>query len=129
VVAGKAQSLYGGSVVIQKDAQKVDSSQSHKALVISKGAKASAFPELEVHADDVKATHGSSTGQMNKDEIFYLKSRGLSQEDSIHLLSEAFVRDVVLKVSDPHVRGLLEDLVGMWLPDFVREMESQWQKN
>jgi|GEM_PF-1896420 Fe-S cluster assembly protein SufD len=127
VVSGSAQSLYGGSVIIQKDAQKSDSSQSHKALLVAPAAKASAFPELEVHADDVKATHGSSTGQMNPEEIFYLKSRALSQGEAVHLLSEAFVKDVVLKISDAGLRLLMESLLEQALPDFVRVMESRWR--
>lgn len=128
VVADKAHSLFGGNIVIDKDAQKVDSSQSHKALLLSKGAKASAFPELEVNADDVKAAHGSSTGQMDADQIFYLKSRGLSEADATHLLSEAFVKDVILKQSDGKVRRVLEELLSQMLPQFVGQMESKWVK-
>lgn len=127
VVSDRAQSLFGGNIIIQKDAQRVSSSQSHKALLISRGARAAAFPELEIHADDVKAGHGSSTGQMDKDQIFYLKSRGLSEAAAVHLLSEAFVKDVVLKVSDSRMRRVLEEILDRILPDFVKGMESKWQ--
>lgn len=126
VVADKAHSLFGGNIVIEKEAQKVDSSQSHKALLLSKAAKASAFPELEVNADDVKAAHGSSTGQMDADQVFYLKSRGLSEAEATHLLSEAFIKDVILKQSDPKVRSLLEEVLSQMLPQFIGQMESKW---
>lgn len=127
-VADKAHSLFGGFIFIEKDAQRVDSAQSHKALILSKGAKASAFPELEVHADDVKAGHGSSTGQMDPDQIFYLKSRGLTEKESVRLLSEAFVNDVILKQSDANIRSFLEELLGRILPQFVGQMEAKWME-
>ncbi len=126
VVADKAHSIFGGNILIEKDAQRVQSAQSHKALILSKGAKSSAFPELEVRADDVKAAHGSSTGQLDKDQIFYLKSRGLKQEEAVHLLSEAFIKDVVLKLSDMHLRIVVDQILAQKLPQFVNQMESKW---
>lgn len=126
IVADKASSLFGGHILIRQEAQRVDSSQSHKALLLSPSAKSLAFPELEVGADDVKAAHGSSTGQIDADQIFYLKSRGLSESEAIHLLSEAFVKDVLLKLTDLQMREFAEDFLSHILPDFVHRMETKW---
>jgi len=129
VAAGKSQSLFGGDIIIEKDAQRVNSSQVHKALLISKTAKANAYPELEIHADDVKAAHGSSTGQLDPEQIFYLKSRGLSLGDATHLLSEAFVNDVVLKISSAKLRSVFRSVLKDVLPDYVKQMESKWRQS
>lgn len=126
VVADHAHSLFGGTIVIEKNSQRVDSSQSHKALLISEKAKSSAFPELEVHADDVKAAHGSSTGRMDQEQMFYLKSRGLTEKEAVHLLSEAFVKDVVLKQNNPQLKVALEQTLNHILPQFIEQMESRW---
>lgn len=125
VVSDKAKSVFGGKIDIVKDAQKVDAAQSHKAILLSESAKAVAYPELEVLADDVKAAHGSSIGQMDKNQIFYLKSRGLSEQESLKLLGEAFVRDVAMKSNSESLRQISQALLNLILPQFIHGIEEK----
>lgn len=99
-----ARSVFNGRILIAQDAQQVDSKQMHKGLLLSKHAEIDAKPELEIYADDVKAAHGASVGQLSEIETFYLMSRGISRAQAIELLTEGFVRDVVNKAKLEAVR-------------------------
>jgi len=99
-----ARSVFNGRILIAQDAQHVDSKQMHKGLLLSKHAEIDAKPELEIYADDVKAAHGASVGQLSEIETFYLMSRGVSRAKAVELLTEGFVRDVVNKAKLEVVR-------------------------
>ena len=72
-----------------------------------------AKPELEIYADDVKCSHGSASGSLNEDSIFYLMSRGLNYQQSRELLINGFLLDVVEKVTDPEVKNLIKNMIGI----------------
>lgn len=91
----QSKGVFNGHVYIAQDAQKANSEQLNKNLLLSSQAEANSKPELEIYADDVKATHGSTIGQIQKEEVFYLQTRGIKKEKAIQLVSEAFVMDVV----------------------------------
>lgn len=93
VLGGKARQLSQGKVVIEKDAQKSDSRQMSRSLTLSDSAEAQSRPELEIFADDVKATHGSTVGQLRQEEIFYLESRGIDQKLAKQMLILGFLND------------------------------------
>lgn len=107
----KARSVFNGKVLIHQDAQKASSEQLNNNLLLSTQAEADSKPELQIYADDVKATHGSTVGQLNNDEIFYFMSRGISRAKALEILSLGFVNDVISKVRSPKVRAHLEWLL------------------
>jgi Fe-S cluster assembly protein SufD len=102
-----SKSVFNGHVWMAPGAQKAQSEQLNKNLILSSTAEANSKPELEIFADDVKATHGSTIGQIQKDEIFYLQTRGIKKEQAIRLVSEAFVMDVVHRLENPHLKSMI----------------------
>ena len=94
VLGGSATGSYLGKVAVSRDAQKTDSVQSVKALLLSRTATANAKPELEIYADDVKCAHGATVGELDRDALFYLAARGLPPAEAQTLLLQAFVAEV-----------------------------------
>lgn len=104
LLAEKSKGVFNGHVLIAPDAQKANSEQLNKNLLLSVDAEVNSKPELEIYADDVKATHGSTIGQIQKEEIFYLQTRGIKKEKAIQLVSEAFVMDVVERLENQDLK-------------------------
>lgn len=94
VLGGAATGSYLGKVAVSRDAQKTDSVQSVKAMLLTRTATANAKPELEIYADDVKCAHGATVGELDRDALFYLASRGLPPVEAQTLLLRAFVAEV-----------------------------------
>jgi Fe-S cluster assembly protein SufD len=94
VLGGQATGSYLGKVAVSRDAQKTDSVQSVKAMLLDRTATANAKPELEIYADDVKCAHGATVGELDKQAMFYLASRGLPPAEAQTLLLRAFVAEV-----------------------------------
>jgi Fe-S cluster assembly protein SufD len=94
VLGGSATGSYLGKVAVARDAQKTDSVQSVKAMLLDRTATANAKPELEIYADDVKCAHGATVGELDKDALFYLAARGLPPTEAQTLLLQAFVSEV-----------------------------------
>ena len=94
VLGGKATGSYLGKVAVARDAQKVDASQSVKAMLLTRTATANAKPELEIFADDVKCAHGATVGELDKNALFYLQSRGIAPAEAKALLLRAFIGSV-----------------------------------
>jgi Fe-S cluster assembly protein SufD len=90
-------------------AQKTDSKQTSKSLLLSDDAVMNSQPRLEIYADDVKCTHGSTTGPVDEDMVFYLRSRGVGLEAARHLLTYAFAADITRRIRVEPVRRRLED--------------------
>lgn len=111
VLDGKATGVFKGKIFVQKDAQKTDSKQTSKSLLLSDEATMHSQPALEIYADDVKCTHGSTTGPVDEDQVFYLRSRGVSAEAARHLLTYAFAADITRRIKVEPVRSLLEDFM------------------
>jgi Fe-S cluster assembly protein SufD len=106
-----ARSVFTGKVIIRKDAQKANSEQLNNNLLLSSQAEADSRPQLEILADDVKATHGSTVGQLNEEELFYLLSRAIPREQALEMLSLGFIQELVFKVSDIRVQKFLSDIL------------------
>lgn len=100
-----SKAVFCGKVLIRKDAQKANSSQLNNNLLLDSRAEADSKPCLEIYADDVKAAHGSTVGQLNAEEIFYLQSRAIHRDQAISMLSFGFLTDVVYKLSDVKVQS------------------------
>ena len=109
VLSGKATGVFKGQIFVQKDAQKTDSKQNSKTLLLSDDAYMNSQPALEIYADDVKCTHGSTTGPVDEDMVFYLRTRGVSLDAARHLLTYAFAADVTRRIKVEPVRRRIEN--------------------
>ena len=111
VLADRATGVFKGKIFVQKDAQKTDSKQTSKSLLLSDSATMNSMPALEIYADDVKCTHGSTIGPVDEEMIFYLRSRGINMEAARHLLTYAFAADITRRIKVEPVRRRLEDFM------------------
>lgn len=100
ILSGHATGSYLGKVAVARDAQKTDSVQSVKAMLLERSATANAKPELEIYADDVKCAHGASVGELDKDALFYLAARGIAPAEAKKLLLQAFIASVFEGAAD-----------------------------
>jgi Fe-S cluster assembly protein SufD len=108
VLGGKSSAVFKGKILVHQIAQKTDSKQTSKSLLLSDEAVINSQPALEIYADDVKCTHGSTVGPVDEDQVFYLRSRGVSLEAARHLLTYAFAADVTRRIKVAPVRERLE---------------------
>jgi Fe-S cluster assembly protein SufD len=109
ILSGAAHAVFNGKILVHKDAQKTDARQTNKNLLLSENAVVNTKPQLEIHADDVKCSHGSTIGQLDKDALFYLRSRGLDTAEAQTLLSYAFASDLVGRMRIAPLRARLDD--------------------
>jgi Fe-S cluster assembly protein SufD len=108
ILDGKASAVFNGRILVRKDAQKTDSKQTNKNLVLSDNAVINTKPELQILADDVRCTHGATIGQLDAEALFYLQSRGLGARQARALLTYAFAQDVVDRIKVKTLRDSLE---------------------
>jgi Fe-S cluster assembly protein SufD len=113
VLEETSKAVYQGKIFVNSDAQKTDGYQLSKAILLNKETEFNAKPELEIYADDVKCSHGSSSGSLNDESIFYLMSRGLSYQQSRELLINGFLLDVVEKITDSEIKNLIKNIIGI----------------
>ena len=92
---GKSRGVFQGLIKVARDSQKIEGNQSHRALLLSGDAEVDAKPELEIYADDVKCSHGATVGELDREALFYLRSRGLPLRDARRLLIGSFLTDVI----------------------------------
>ncbi len=111
VLDEKATGIFNGKIFVARDAQKTNAYQSSKNILLSDDATINTKPELEIYADDVKCSHGTTTGQINEDSLFYLRARGLSEESARRLLLVAFANDVLETIKIDALRAYLEELI------------------
>jgi Fe-S cluster assembly protein SufD len=109
VLRDRASGVFKGKIFVQKDAQKTNAKQTSKSLLLSDDAVMNSMPALEIYADDVKCTHGSTTGPVDEDQLFYLRTRGVDYEAARHLMTYAFAADVTRRIKVDPVRRRLED--------------------
>ena len=108
ILGGRATGSYLGSINVARDAQRTDAFQSIKAMLLDRTATANAKPELEIYADDVKCAHGATVGELDRQALFYMASRGMDPATAKTLLLKAFVAGVFDDVSDEAVKDRLE---------------------
>jgi len=114
VLAGRAQGVFQGRIEVARIAQKTDGYQMNQALLLSPDAEIDTKPELEIFADDVKCSHGATVGELNADQLFYLRSRGIPDAEARSILVRAFLAEALAAVSDETVRGVLDRAVEGW---------------
>jgi Fe-S cluster assembly protein SufD len=125
VLDGRARGVFNGKVVVHRDAQKIEAHQASNNILLSDQAEIDTKPELEIYADDVKCSHGATVGQLDKDALFYLLSRGIARDMARSLLIFAFADEVVAGIGEPPIRDALEKRIvsqlrdGDRLKDFV----------
>ncbi|HEY3138082.1 MAG TPA: Fe-S cluster assembly protein SufD [Blastocatellia bacterium] len=108
ILSDRSSAVFNGSIVVRKDAQKTDARQSNKNLLLSEEATINSKPQLEINADDVKCTHGTSIGHPDDDAIYYLRSRGIGEDEAQAVLTYGFADDVLNKMKIAGLRVRLE---------------------
>jgi len=109
ILSGAGRAVFNGRIVVRKEAQKTDARQTNKNLLLSQDAVVHTKPQLEIYADDVKCSHGSTIGQPDPDALFYLRCRGLGVEEARSLLSFAFASEVVGRIQIDSLRERLDE--------------------
>ena len=122
ILDGSSSGVFNGKIIVRKDAQKTDSKQSNKNLLLSEDAVINTKPQLEIYADDVRCTHGATIGQIDEEAVFYLRARGIGLEQARNMLTQAFANDVIEKLKFESLRerlrkALVARLTQKWKPD------------
>lgn len=107
VMYDKSTAVFNGKVFVRKDAQKTNAFQQNANVLMSLDATVNSKPELEIYADDVKCSHGSTTGQLDEEAIFYLRARGISEKSARQLVVGAFIADTIDKIENDDVKSFI----------------------
>ena len=108
VLSSGSKGIYQGKIYVKDIAQKTNAYQLSKALLLNDNTEFNSKPELEIYADDVKCSHGSTSGSIDEDSLYYLMSRGLSRKDSTKLLIKGFLNDVIESIKSPTIKKFIE---------------------
>jgi Fe-S cluster assembly protein SufD len=111
LLAGEARAVFCGRIVVRDGAQKTDAKQSNKNLILGHGALVFTRPQLEIHANDVKCTHGATIGRLDEEALFYLRTRGIGKDEARNVMTRAFADDLIDLIPVPAVRELLSNLL------------------
>ncbi len=111
ILCGRSRAVFNGKIFVRLGAQKTDAHQINKNLLLSEGAIVDTKPQLEILADDVKCTHGAAIGELDESEIFYVRSRGISEENARLILTRGFANEVIETVKIEPLRASLEKFV------------------
>ncbi len=111
ILSASGRGVFNGKVLVQQDAQKTSAEQLNKSLLLSEQARADAKPQLEIFADDVKCSHGATVGQLDPQALFYLRSRGIGLQESRHLLTEGFAREISTQLPEGALREYIDELI------------------
>lgn len=120
VLSGESRSAFRGRVLIAPNAQKARSEQLNNNLLLTRTAQADSVPQLEIFADDVKAGHGATFGQLNKDEIFYFLTRGINQYQAVKMLSYGFAKELIYKIENENLQNFLISALNQKLESMVQ---------
>jgi Fe-S cluster assembly protein SufD len=123
ILDGRARAVFNGRVIVRPHAQKTDAQQTNRNLLLSEDAEIDTKPQLEIYADDVKCAHGATVGQLDKDALYYLRSRGIDQATARGVLTYAFASEVITRMKLAAVRARLEDVLVSRLPNSERVQE------
>ena len=115
ILDDNAHGIFNGKIFVRQDAQKTNAFQSSKNVLLSDVAVMNAKPQLEIYADDVKCSHGATTGQLDEEALFYFRSRGIGKKDALALLNYAFAGDVIEKINNDALKADLLKLLAQKL--------------
>jgi Fe-S cluster assembly protein SufD len=111
ILTDKAKGVFNGKIMVRPDAQKTNAFQQNHSLVLSKTAKMNSKPQLEIFADDVKCSHGATIGQLNKEALYYMRSRGLSEKEAVSVLKQAFLTEITEVIKIDPLRKKVEQML------------------
>ncbi|MEO8167720.1 MAG: SufD family Fe-S cluster assembly protein, partial [bacterium] len=111
ILDGKSRGVFNGKIFVRKDAQKTDAKQTNRTLLLSNDATIDTKPQLEIFADDVKCTHGATVGHLDEEQKFYLRSRGIGEDEANDLLTFAFASDVISRIHIEPLRQRLDSMI------------------
>lgn len=120
ILGEQAHGVFNGRIIVRPGAQRTDSKQTNNNLLLSNEARADSQPQLEIHADDVKCTHGSTVGPLDETALYYLQSRGLSPETAAGMLIYGFAAEILARMEHAGLRAALERLIRLRLADRSR---------
>ena len=115
VLADKAKGIFQGKIYVKEGAQKTDGYQISQAVLLTDGAEFSAKPELEIYADDVACSHGSTTGALDPTAMFYLRSRGVPRAEAEAMLIAAFADEAIEEIADEALADQIREEVAAWM--------------
>ena len=124
ILAGSSRAVFNGRIIVDQDAQKTNANQANRNLLLSDGATVHSNPQLEIFADDVRCTHGSTVGRLDEEAIFYLRSRGIARDEAIRLLTLAFAGEVLERIPVDELRERLEVVIALRLAAMAGNGES-----
>ena len=107
VIKGSGIGVFNGKVIVHQDAQKIEAFQKNNNILLDDESKIYSKPELEIYADDVRCSHGSTTGRFDEEALFYLRSRGISVKKSLELMTLGFINEVIEKSNDLHYKEFI----------------------
>ena len=119
ILDGRSKAVFGGTVIVDKDAQKSDAEQTDKNLILSRQAEVDSKPSLLIYADDVKCSHGATAGHIDSDTLFYLRSRGLDLDTASRMLIQAFAREIIDSIKPDNLREHVESIFGSSIPNKI----------
>jgi Fe-S cluster assembly protein SufD len=111
ILDGHARGVFNGKIFVRLDAQKTDAKQTNQTLLLSKDAQINTKPQLEIFADDVRCTHGATIGQLSDEALFYLRTRGIPEDQARSLLTYAFAGDIVSRIKVEAIRAQLDQIL------------------
>jgi Fe-S cluster assembly protein SufD len=111
IYLGDSKGVFNGKIMVRPDAQKIDAFQSNNNLLLSENSTIDSKPQLEIYADDVKCSHGCTIGQLDKDALFYMRSRGIGLEEAKVILTYAFASEAIEKITVDQVKLLAQKLL------------------
>jgi Fe-S cluster assembly protein SufD len=111
ILDGKSTGVFNGKIFVRQDAQKTNAFQSNRNILLSKEASMNTKPQLEIFADDVKCSHGATTGQLDEDMLFYLRARGIGLDKAKALLMYAFAADIINQIKIESVKHYIENAI------------------
>ncbi|HAY33826.1 MAG TPA: Fe-S cluster assembly protein SufD [Ignavibacteria bacterium] len=120
IIGDNATGVFNGKIMVREDAQKTNAYQSNGNILLSDDATIYSKPQLEIFADDVKCSHGATSGQLNQDEMFYIKSRGIGDKDAKSLLLKAFASDVIDSIKIDEFKNIIEEKMDLKLKNLLK---------
>jgi len=124
VLDENGRGVFQGKILVQRPAQKTDGYQMNRALLLSRKAEIDSKPELEIYADDVKCSHGATVGELDDDQLFYLKARGIAEHDARNMLIEAYLRDALEEIRMDSVAQAFGAKITDWLVERAKREDA-----
>ena len=121
IMNGHSNGVFNGKIFVRKEAQKTNAFQSNNNIILSDNAKINTKPQLEIWADDVKCSHGCTTGQLDENAIFYLQSRGINKERAVSILINAFFDEIIQKINQNIVKDKINEILSTKIESYLNE--------